>query len=139
MVEEDKKNIVFIIPWDTFFYRRLAFGLTNARVTHQRAMMALFHDMMFKEIEVYVDDIIVKSRKERDRIAHLRKLLERLRKYNLKLNPAKYAFRVKSSKLLGFLVSNRGIEIDFISQFISQLTTTCKPIFKLLRKNSSGK
>lgn len=74
--------------------------------------MALFHDMMFKEIEVYVDDIIVKSRKERDRIAHLRKLLERLRKYNLKLNPAKCAFSVKSSKLLGFLVSNRGIEID---------------------------
>lgn len=74
--------------------------------------MVLFHDMIHKEIEIYIDDIIVKSRKEGDHISHLRKLFECLRKYNLKLNPTKCAFRVKSGKLLQFLVSNRGIELD---------------------------
>lgn len=65
--------------------------------------MSLFHDMMHKKIEVYVDDIFVKSKKEEDHHLHLKKLFERFRKYNLKLNPAKCAFLVKSGKLLAFL------------------------------------
>lgn len=75
-------------------------------------MMALFHYMMHKEIEVYVDDIIIKSRREDDHINYLKKLFNQLHKYNLKLNPAKCTFGVKSGKLLGFLVSNRGIKLD---------------------------
>jgi hypothetical protein len=137
----------------------MPFGLKNAGATYQRAMVTLFHDMMHKEIEVYVDDMIAKSKDEESHIPALRKLFERLRKYQLKLNPAKCTFRVKSDKLLGFVVSNKGIEVDldkvkaiqdmpapkterevrgflgrlnYIARFISQLTVTCEPIFRLL-------
>ena len=75
-------------------------------------MVMLFHDMMHKEIEVYVDDMIAKSQSEDDHVANLRKLFERLRKFQLKLNPAKCTFGATFGKLLGFVVSKRGIEID---------------------------
>ena len=90
----------------------MPFGLKNVRATYQRAMVTLFHDMMHKEIEVYVDDMIAKSQGEDDHVVNLRKLFERLRKFQLKLNPAKCTFRAISGKLLGFVVSKKGIEID---------------------------
>jgi len=126
--------------------------------------MALFHEMMHKEIKVYVDDMIAKSKYEEEHIINLRKLFERLRKFKLKLNPVKCTFGVKFGKLLGLIVSEKGIEVDldkvrailempfphiekevsgflgrlnYIDRFISQLTATCEPIFKLLRKNMS--
>jgi len=75
-------------------------------------MVTLFHDMMHKEIEVYLDDMIIKSESEVEHILNLRKLFERLRKFKLKLNPAKCTFGVKSVKLLGFVVSQKGIKVD---------------------------
>ncbi|GMI80240.1 hypothetical protein HRI_001693300 [Hibiscus trionum] len=75
-------------------------------------MVSLFNDMMHKEIEVYVDDMIAKSQNEGGHIQNLRKLFQRLRKYQLKLNPAKCTFAVTSGKLLGFVASKRGIDID---------------------------
>ncbi|XP_070005982.1 uncharacterized protein [Nicotiana sylvestris] len=71
------------------------------------AMMTIFHDMIHREIEVYVDDVIIKSRKQSDHVRDLRKFFQRLRRYNLKLNPIKCAFGVPSGKLLGFIVSHR--------------------------------
>jgi len=142
----------------------MSFELKNAGATYQRAMMALFHDMMHREIEVYVDDMIAKSKIEEEHLVNLRNLFERLRKYRLRLNPAKCTFGVKSRKLLGFIVSQKGIEVDpekvkailemrepctekqvrgflghlnYIAKFISQLTTICESLFKLLRKNQS--
>ncbi|XP_070035746.1 uncharacterized protein [Nicotiana tomentosiformis] len=70
-------------------------------------MTAIFHDMMHQEIEVYVDDVIIKSRTQEDHVRDLRKFFERLRMYDLKLNPAKCVFRVPSGNLLGFIVSRR--------------------------------
>jgi len=90
----------------------MSFGLKNARATYQRAMVTLFHDMMHKEIEVYVDDMIAKSKIEEEHIVNLQKLFERLRKFKLRLNPTKCTFGVKSGKLLGFIVSQKGIEVD---------------------------
>uniref|UniRef100_A0A2N9FGR7 Integrase catalytic domain-containing protein n=1 Tax=Fagus sylvatica TaxID=28930 RepID=A0A2N9FGR7_FAGSY len=84
----------------------------NAGATYQRAMVTLFHDMIHHEIEVYVDDMIAKSRTAQDHLTDLRKLFQRLKKYQLRLNPNKCAFGVTSGKLLGFIVSGRGIEID---------------------------
>jgi len=95
-----------------FFYKVMSFGLKNAGATYQQAMVALFHDMMHKEIEVYVDDMIAKSKTEEEHIVTLWKLFERLRKYRLRLNPAKCTFGVKSGKLLGFIVCQKGIEVD---------------------------
>ncbi|PKI50521.1 hypothetical protein CRG98_029075 [Punica granatum] len=112
MAEEDKVKTTFITMWDTFCYKVMPFGLKNARATYQRAMVTLFHDMMHKEIEVYVDDMIAKSKEGEDHLVNLKWLFERLKKYKLRLNLAKCTFGVKSGKLLGFVVSEKGIEVD---------------------------
>ena len=70
------------------------------------------HDLIHKEVEVYVDDMIVKSKDCEGHIPALRKLFERIRFYKLQLNPKKCTFGVTSGKLLGFIVSQRGIEVD---------------------------
>ncbi|KAK5786933.1 hypothetical protein PVK06_041583 [Gossypium arboreum] len=112
MAPKDMEKTIFITMWGTFCYKVMPFGLKNAEATYQRAMVTLFHDMMHKEIEVYVDDMIAKSRGEEEHVANLKKLFDRLRKFQLKLNPAKCTFGVTSGKLLGFIVSERGIEVD---------------------------
>uniref|UniRef100_A0A2N9FPS7 Integrase catalytic domain-containing protein n=1 Tax=Fagus sylvatica TaxID=28930 RepID=A0A2N9FPS7_FAGSY len=112
MAEEDKSKTAFVTHWGTFVYDVMPFGLKNAGATYQRAMVTLFHDMIHHEIEVYVDDMIAKSRTAQDHLTDLRKLFQRLKKYQLRLNPNKCAFGVTSGKLLGFIVSGRGIEID---------------------------
>ena len=88
------------------------FRLKNAGATYLRAVTALFHDMMHKEVEVYVDDMMVKSEIREGHFETLDKFLARLEKYNLRLNPKKCVFRVTSGKLLGHIVSERGIEVD---------------------------
>ncbi|RDX85473.1 hypothetical protein CR513_33330, partial [Mucuna pruriens] len=108
MVEEDREKTTFITMRGTFCYKVMPFGLKNAR----RAMVTLFHDMMHKEVEVYVDDMIVKSKTPDKHLEDLRKLFERLQKYRLRLNPTKCTFGVKIGKLLGFIVNQRGIELD---------------------------
>uniref|UniRef100_A0A2N9HAY6 Uncharacterized protein n=1 Tax=Fagus sylvatica TaxID=28930 RepID=A0A2N9HAY6_FAGSY len=128
--KEDKSKTAFVTHWGTFVYDVMPFGLKNAGATYQRAMVTLFHDMIHHEIEVYVDDMIAKSRTAQDHLTDLRKLFQRLKKYQLRLNPNKCAFGVTSGKLLGFIVSGRGIEID-----PAKLTATCEPLFKLLRKD----
>lgn len=75
-------------------------------------MTVLFHDVMHKEMEVYVDDMIAKTKAEEDHLTDLRKIFERMRRYDLKLNSNKCVFGPPSGKLLGFIVSRRGIEID---------------------------
>jgi hypothetical protein len=67
-------------------------GHTTTGTYYYKAMVTLFHDMMHKKIEVYIDDMIAKSKKEEDHVEVLRKLFERLRKYELRLNPAKCSF-----------------------------------------------
>ncbi|XP_058722923.1 uncharacterized protein LOC131594738 [Vicia villosa] len=166
MAPEDMEKTTFITPWGTFCYKVMPFGLKNAGATYQRAMVTLFHDMIHKEIEVYVDDMIAKSHTEEEHLVHLQKLFERLREFRLRLNPNKCTFGVRSGKLLGFVVSGKGIEVDpakikaiqempeprtekevrgflgrlnYIARFISHLTATCEPIFKLLRKDQTAR
>src|ERR1041384_5458571 len=124
----------------------------------------IFHDLIHKEVEVYVDDIVIKTKTAEEHVVALEKVLQRLRKFNLKLNPAKCLFGATSGVFLGYLVSKRGIKIDppkskaildmpppktekeihgllgrlqYISRFMSQLADTCGPMFKFLRKGSS--
>ena len=118
--------------------------------------------MMHKDVEVYVDDMIVKSQGRADHLAALQRFFKRIRQFRLRLNPKKFTFGVTSGKLLGHIVSERGIEVDpektkaildmpaprtekeirgflsrlqYISRFIARLTDICEPIFRLLRKN----
>ena len=90
----------------------MPFGLKNAGATYQMAMTALFHDLMHQEVKVYVDDMIAKSREPEDHFACLKKFFDRLRKYKLCLNPNNCAFGVSFEKLLGYIVSQREIEVD---------------------------
>ena len=90
----------------------MPFSLKNEGATYQRAMVTLFHDMMHKEIEVYVDDMIAISRTAKDHLVDLRKLSKCLIKYKLRLNPNKGFFGASSGKLLGFTVSQKGIKVD---------------------------
>jgi len=101
MAPEDMEKTTFITLWGTFCYKVMSFGLKNVGATYQRAMVTLFHDMMHKEIEVYVDDMIAKSKSEEEHLANLRKLFERLRKFKLRLNPAKCTFGVRSGPRQG--------------------------------------
>ena len=87
----------------------MPFGLKNAGATYQRAMMAIFHDMIHIDMEVYVDDILVKSKTRSEHPRALAKILQRSQEHNLKMNPKKCVFGVSSEKLLGFIVSKRGI------------------------------
>ena len=140
----------------------MPFGLKNAGETYQRAMVALFHDMIHHEIEVYVDDMIARSQNKEEHLDHLHKLFERMKKYKLRLNTNKCTFGVRSRKLSGFIVNGKSIEVDpvkfkviqemsaphtekevrgflgwlnYITHFISHLTVTCELIFKLLKKD----
>jgi len=112
MALEDMEKTTFITLWGTFCYKVMSFGLKNSGATYQRAMVTLFHDMMHKGIEVYVDDMIAKSKSEEEHLVNLRRLFGRLRKFKLRLNSTKCTFGVRSRKLLGFIVSQKGIEVD---------------------------
>ena len=90
----------------------MPFGLKNVGATYQRVATTLFHDMMHKEVEVYIDDMMVKLKTREEHFEALDKFLARLEKYNLRLNPKKCVFGVTSAKLLGHKVSKRGKEID---------------------------
>ena len=108
----DKIKTAFIKEWGVYCYKVMPFGLKNSGSTYQRAATALFHDMMHKEVEVYVDDMMVKSETREGHFEALDKFLARLEKYNLRLNPKKCIFGVTSRKLLGHIVIERGIEVD---------------------------
>jgi hypothetical protein len=96
----------------TFEWVVMPFGLKNARATYQRAMNSIFHDMIGKYMEVYIDDIVVKSQGFDKHLENLEKAFIRMRKHQLKMNPLKCAFGVTARNFLGFLVHNRGIEVD---------------------------
>jgi ribonuclease HI len=112
MSTRDAEKTAFRMPIGNFYYTVMPFGLKNAGATYQRTMTAMFHDMMHKEIEDYVDDIVVKSKRREDHLGILRKVFDRCRLYKLKMNPLKCAFGVSAGKFLGFLVHNRGIDVD---------------------------
>ena len=82
----------------------MPFGLKNASVTYQRAMQRIFDDIIHKIMQCYVDDLVVKTEKRRDHLQDLRIVFNRLRKYQLKMNPLKYAFGITFGKFLGFIV-----------------------------------
>ena len=112
MALEDMEKTSFITEWGTYCYRVMPFGLKNVGATYQRVATTLFHDMMHKDVVLYVDETIVKSRDRADHLAALQRFFERIRQFILRLNPKKCTFGVTSGKLLGHIVSERGIEVD---------------------------
>ncbi|XP_059315447.1 uncharacterized protein LOC132066075 [Lycium ferocissimum] len=143
-----------------------AFWTQECGATYMRAMTTIFHDMIHKEIEVYVDDIIIKSRKSSDHLTDLKKFFDEVEAIQFEIKSRKVCIWCSAGKLLGFIVSRRGIELDpskikaiqelpapksrkdvmsflgrlnYISRFIAQSTVICEPIIKLLRKDAATK
>ncbi|PKU66441.1 RNA-directed DNA polymerase [Dendrobium catenatum] len=163
MDPEDEKFTAFRTPIGVFCYKVMPFGLKNAGATYQRAMTVIFDEMIHEQVECYVDDLVVKSKVREDHLRDLRIIFERLRKFDLKMNPLKYVFEVSAGKFLGFIVRYCGIEIDpsmikaivdlkppksltqlrsfqgkitFLRRFISNLSGRCHPFSALVKKDA---
>ena len=90
----------------------MSFGLKNAGFTYQRMMTRMFESQLGKNIEIYIDDMVVKSKVVSEHLGDLGNIFEVLRKYKLRLNASKCSFGVRSDKFLGYIVIHRGIEVN---------------------------
>jgi hypothetical protein len=106
MAKEDVSKTVFHCPGflGLFEWVIMTFGLKNASATYQRAMNLIFHDLLGVLMEVYIDDVVVKSVGFEEHMTDLKLSLERMKKYGLRMNPLKCAFGVTSERFLGFIV-----------------------------------
>ena len=159
MDTDDQEKTSFVTAQGTYCYRVMPFGLKNAGATYQRLVNRMLQKQIGATMEVYIDDILVKSTTADLHIAHLSEAFQILRNYNMKLNPAKCAFGVSVGKFLGFIVNHRGIEanpdkikavldmpspsgikevqrltrrISALSRFVSRASDKCQPFFQVL-------
>ena len=157
----DQEKTLFVTAQGTYCYRVMSFGLKNPGATYQRLVNRMFQKQIGTTMEVYIDDMLVKSTTAGLHIAHLSEAFQILRNYNMKLNPAKCAFGVSSGKFLGFIVNHRGIEVNpdkikvvldmpspssikevqrltgriaALSRFVSRASDKCQPFFQVLKK-----
>src|SRR4051812_5239468 len=112
MAEEDKEKTAFITDSGTYCYKVRPFGLKNAGASYQRLVNKLFKEQIGRNVEAYVDDFLVKSKKMEDHIRDLCETFQVLWRYQMKLNPSKCMFGVHSGKFLGFMITSRGIEVN---------------------------
>lgn len=110
IADEDQHQTVFTTPWGTFCYRVMPFGLKNAGATYQCAMTTIFHDLLHKIMEDYVDNLLGKSKTRQEHIPILKQIFERLEKYKLRLNPKKCVWRHigKTTRIHCFPQRDRG-------------------------------
>ena len=161
MDPDDQEKTSFVTAQGTYCYRVMPFGLKNAGATYQRLVNRMFQKQIGATMEVYIDDMLVKSTTADLQIAHFSEALQILRNYNMKLNPAKCAFGVSAGKFMCFIVNHRGIEanpnkikavldmpsltgikevqrltgrIAALSQFVSRASDKCQPFFQVLKK-----
>jgi len=162
MHKDDCEKTAFITDRGTYCYIVMLFGLKNAGATYQRLVNEMFAELLGITMEVYIDDMLVKSLQATDHIKHLTACFDILDKYQMKLNPTKCTFGVTSGEFLGYIVTERGIEanpkqidaiiglpspqnkrevqrltgrIAALNRFIARSTDKCLPFYKLLRGN----
>uniref|UniRef100_A0A2N9GHZ5 RNA-directed DNA polymerase n=1 Tax=Fagus sylvatica TaxID=28930 RepID=A0A2N9GHZ5_FAGSY len=160
----DEEKTAFITPRGIFCYKVMPFGLKNAGATYQRMITKMFSSQLGKTVEVYIDDMVVKSIYAEDHLGDLRLVFNTLRRHHLKLNASKCAFGVGSGKFLGFMVTQRGIEANpdqisailelrpprtvrevqkltgmaaALNRFISRASEKCRPFFDLIKKGKN--
>ncbi|XP_073130850.1 uncharacterized protein [Henckelia pumila] len=130
LAKEDKNMVRFVTSTGTYCYVVMPFGLKNVGATYQRLMDRVFEQQIGKNIEVYVDDILVKSRTADQFITDLTQTFQTLKRYQLKLNPSKCTFGVRDGKFLGYIVTRRGIEANpekDLKTYLKQLPVLNKP------------
>jgi hypothetical protein len=123
--KEDEEKTAFITPYGVFCYQVTPFGLKNAGATYQRMMQNCLGSQIGRNIQVYIDNVVITTRKEESLISDLAETFDNLYRYKLKLNPTKCSFGVLVGQLLGFLVSARGIEAN--PEKIQGILTMGKP------------
>jgi hypothetical protein len=118
MAPKDIHKTAFRVPGvvGLFEYVVMTFGLKNAGATYQRSMNYIYHDLIGKLVEIYIDDVVVKSTSTGGHLGDLRQVFEQTRRFGLKMNPKKCAFGVSFGQFLSFLVHERGIKIGLKSQ-----------------------
>ena len=109
---EDQEKTTFVTPIGNYHYKVMPFGLKNAGSTYQRMMTRMFEPLLGKNIEIYVDDMVVKSKMVSEHLGDLSCIFDVLRKHKLSLNSSKCSFGVGSGKFLGYIITHRGIEVD---------------------------
>ena len=112
MAKEDEEKTTFITPCGMYFFLRMPFGLKSAGSTFARAVQIGFEPQLHRNMEAYMDYIVVKTKEKATLVQDLEETFTNLCKINLKLNPEKCVFGMPSGKLLGFFVSQRGIEAN---------------------------
>jgi len=139
MAEEDIPKTTFRCPGHVglFEWIVITFGLKNAGATYQRAMNFIFHEFIGTLVEIYIDDVVVKSEDFIKHLADLRKILECTRQHGLKMNPEECAFGVSAGQFLGFLVHQRGIKISRRS--IDAINKVVAPVDKTELQSLIGK
>ena len=157
----DQEKTAFVTPIGNYHYKVMPFGLKNAGSTYQRMMTKMFEPQLGKNVEVYIDDMVVKSKLVFEHVGNLTNIFEILREHKLRLNASKCSFGVGSGNFLGYMVTHRRIEVNpdqikainnlqpprnpkevqkltrmmvALNQFISRLADRCRPFFLLLRK-----
>jgi hypothetical protein len=108
--EEDQIKTSFITSFGAFCYITMSFGLKSAGATYQRGIQRCLYPQLGRNVEAYVDDVVVKTQEEEGLISDLAETFNNLRKFKMKLNPEKCTFRVPSGKLHGYMISRRGID-----------------------------
>ncbi|KAJ9542421.1 hypothetical protein OSB04_028927 [Centaurea solstitialis] len=110
MHTDDQEKTAFMTDKGIYCYKVMPFGLKNAGSTYQRLVNMIFKEHLGRTMEVYIDDMLVKSERSIDHVAHLKQSFDILRQHKMKLNPTKCSFGVRAGKFLGYLVTQRGIE-----------------------------
>ena len=109
---DDQKKTAFVTPIENYYYKAMPFGLKNMGSTYQRMMTKMFGPQLGKHIEVYIDDMVVKSKVMSEHVGDLRSIFEILRKHKLRLNASKCSFGVGFGKFLGYMITHQGIEVN---------------------------
>ena len=112
VAEQDRLKTTFHMKWGMFAYRRMEFGLINSRATFQRSIDIAFRELIVHCVVVYLDDVTVFSKEREDHAFHLKRIFYRCRKYGISLNPNKRILAILEGKLLGHIISKKGISID---------------------------
>ena len=158
---DDQEKTAFVTPIGNYHYKVIPFGLKNAGSTYQRMMMRMFESQLEKNIEIYIDDMVVKNKVVSEHLEDLGTIFEILRKYKLCLNASKCLFSVGSGKFLGYMVTHRRIKVNpdqiktinnlqsprnpqevqkltgmivALNRFISRSADKCRPFFLLINK-----
>jgi hypothetical protein len=109
---DDEEKTAFITSFGIFCYTKMVFRLKNGGAAYQRCVHIILESQIGRNVEAYIDDIVVKSEKHWDLLDDLKETFDNLRKSKMMLNPKKCVFGVSSGKLLGYMVSSRGIDVN---------------------------